>query len=369
MDLLIFIRIVSLLGASAVFLADLRRRGLSFKRVSDWSALLILDLLCPASIAGVIIAQLATLITSSKTQQALPLYSPATWTVLTGTLILLFIWREGRRQIQFQRPFGIVAGESLILEGACGLIALAMFGAFPGGIPRLAAETLCILGILAGGVLIAAIVPSFVKKYEGHHILDRANKQDQIVQEEYMPPTPECPDPGLWRMVDSQTSELEVLDFLKTLVITLKPHLIVETGTFLGYSSIKMAEALAANGFGKIITIEYDPAIFASAKERIDASGLGKWIEYRNESSLETHIDGTIDILFCDSHLTIREQEIRRFLPQVDPRGLILVHDASSHFKVVRESALRLEQEGLISTVLLPTPRGLVVAQKREGRK
>jgi predicted O-methyltransferase YrrM len=363
------ISIVCILGASAVFLADMRRRGLSFKRVSDWGALLILDLLCPTSVAGVILAQLATLIARGKTQHLQPLYSPEIWTVLAGTLILLFIWREGRRQTQFQRPFGIVAGESLILAGAYGLIELAIFGSFPGGISRVPAEILCVLWILAGGICIAVIVPPFVKKYEGHHILDRANNQGEIVQAEYMTPTPECPNPSLWRMVDSQTSELEVLDFLRTLVATLKPHLIVETGTFLGHSSIKMAEALAANGFGKIITIEYDPVIFASAKERIDASGLGKWIEYRNESSLETHIDGTIDILFCDSHLTIREQEIRRFLPQVDPRGLILVHDASSHFKVVRESALRLEQEGLISTILLPTPRGLVVAQKREGRK
>jgi hypothetical protein len=48
---------------------------------------------------------------------------------------------------------------------------------------------------------------------------------------------------------------------------------------------------------------------------------------------------------------------------------LILIHDASSHFKVVREAALRLEQEGLISVVLLSTPRGLVIAQKRAGRK
>jgi hypothetical protein len=35
----------------------------------------------------------------------------------------------------------------------------------------------------------------------------------------------------------------------------------------------------------------------------------------------------------------------------------------------VREAALRLESEGLVSVVLLPTPRGLVIAQKREGRK
>jgi len=48
---------------------------------------------------------------------------------------------------------------------------------------------------------------------------------------------------------------------------------------------------------------------------------------------------------------------------------LILMHDASSHLKQVRSAALKLEQEGLISVVLLPTPRGLVVAQKREGRR
>jgi len=48
---------------------------------------------------------------------------------------------------------------------------------------------------------------------------------------------------------------------------------------------------------------------------------------------------------------------------------LILMHDASSHLKTVREAAVKMEQEGLISVVLMPTPRGLVVAQKRAGRK
>jgi len=35
----------------------------------------------------------------------------------------------------------------------------------------------------------------------------------------------------------------------------------------------------------------------------------------------------------------------------------------------VREGALRLEAEGLVSVLLLPTPRGLLLAQKREGRR
>ena len=223
--------------------------------------------------------------------------------------------------------------------------------------------------MLAGAVVIAYVVPPFLKHGEERHILERLAEQGDFVQDEYTPPTPECPHPELWKMMDSQTSEVEVLDFLKSLVTTIKPRLIVETGTFLGYGTIKMAEGLKENGFGRIITIEYDPEIYARAKQRIEASGLADWIEVRNQSSLDTQIDGTIDFLYSDSLLKIREQEIRKFLPQLDGRSLIAIHDASSHFAVVREGALRLEQEGLISVILLPTPRGLVLAQKREGRK
>ncbi len=170
-------------------------------------------------------------------------------------------------------------------------------------------------------------------------------------------------------MLDSQTTEIEVLDFLKTLVTTVKPKLVVETGTFLGHGTLKLAEGVKENGFGKIITVEFDPAIRTRAQERFKTSGLDHWIESRLESSLETKIEGTIDLLYSDSHLANREEEIRRLLPQLDPRGLLVIHDASSHFKIVREGALRLEAEGLISAVLLSTLRGVVVAQRREGRR
>ncbi len=170
-------------------------------------------------------------------------------------------------------------------------------------------------------------------------------------------------------MYDSMTAEAEVLEFIQTLVMTIKPNLIVETGSFLGASTLWIAKGLKANGFGKVISCEFDPVVFAKAKEKIDASGLGEWIDLRNESSLEMTVDGTIDLFFSDSDTPIRASEIRRFLPQISPNGIILIHDASSHLKVVREAAFALEREGLLSCVFLPTPRGLVVAQKREGRK
>jgi len=365
----LFIAAASIFGAVVVLLADLHRRRLTLTRSSGWRVLSVLDVLSLAVTAGAVLGLLMALVPSAISRRVLPLDSSAVWAALAGIVIAVVLWSEGRQQMRFQRPWGIIFGEWLVLVGVCLFLVTALFNPSPFVPQGLTLKILCILAVVAGGALIAVVVIPFMRRYEGLRILDRFPEQGESVQTEYTPPTPECPHPELWRMLDSQTTEVEVIDFLKSLVTTVKPNLVVETGTFLAYSTIKMAEGLRENGFGKIITIESDPAIFAKAKERIDASGLGQWIEYRNESSMETQIDGTIDILFSDSHMRGREQEIRRFLPWVKPRGLILIHDASSHFQIVREAALRLEQEGLISVVLLPTPRGLVIAQRREGRE
>jgi predicted O-methyltransferase YrrM len=209
----------------------------------------------------------------------------------------------------------------------------------------------------------------FRKKLKQEHkiILQNERAGGQPLPE-YHRATPECPDPKRWSMYDSMTAEVEVLQFLRTLVTTLKPELIVETGSFLGVSTLWMAEGLQQNGFGRIISCEYDPLVFEKAKVKIADSGLAPWIELRNESSLEMTISGTIDLFFSDSDIDIREQEVKRFLPQINPYGLILMHDASSHPRTVRDAALKMEAEGLISAVLLPTPRGLVIAQKKQGR-
>ena len=209
----------------------------------------------------------------------------------------------------------------------------------------------------------------FKKKLKQEHkVMLQAERAAGALLPEYHRPTPECPHPERWHMYDSMTAEAEVLEFLRTLITTIKPALVVETGSFLGVSTLWIAEGLKANGFGKIISCEFDPVVFAKAKEKIAASGLSEWIELRNESSLEMHIDGTIDLFFSDSDMPIREAEVKRFLPQIRPTGLILMHDASSHLQVVRDAAFKLESEGLLSCIFLPTPRGLVVAQKREGR-
>lgn len=206
------------------------------------------------------------------------------------------------------------------------------------------------------------------KLKQEHKVMRQAERAQGALMPEYHRATPECPKPERWHMYDSMTAEVEVLEFLRTLITTVKPELVVETGSFLGVSTLWIAEGLKANGFGRIISCEFDPVVFAKAREKVAASGLAGWIELRNESSLEMKIEGTIDLLFSDSDMPIREQEVKRFLPQIRTNGLVLLHDASSHLQIVREAAFRMEAEGLLSCIFLPTPRGLVVAQKREGR-
>ena len=206
------------------------------------------------------------------------------------------------------------------------------------------------------------------KLKQEHKVMRQAERAAGELQPEYHRPTPECPNPKRWHMYDSMTAEAEVLEFLRTLVTTIKPNLVVETGSFLGVSTLWIAEGLKANGFGKIISCEFDAKVFAAAKEKIAASELAEWIELRNESSLEMKINGTIDLFFSDSDMPIREAEVKRFLPQISPYGIILMHDASSHLQVVRDAAHKMESEGLLSCIFLSTPRGLVVAQKRKGR-
>jgi len=279
--------------------------------------------------------------------------------------IVYWLWHEGRRSIQWQRPRGIVFGEFLVLGGAAALLEVLL----DRGTRSKTAEAAALISIVAGAILLGIIVPRFLRTREEHRIIADVSATGESLQPEYTPATPECPHPELWKMYDSMSAEVEVLDFLRQLVITLKPNLVVETGTFMGVSTLAIAEGLKQNGFGRVITVEFDPKVFAKAKERIDASGLGPWIDARNQSSLDLQVEGSIDLLFSDSDIQVREREVRHFLPQVSPTGLILIHDASSLQKVVREAALRLEAEGLISVVLVPTPRGLVVAQKRSGRK
>jgi prolipoprotein diacylglyceryl transferase len=293
-----------------------------------------------------------------------PLYELILWCAIGA-----FLWHMGTKAVKGPKAKGEIFCNYLILTGVARFLVEIIRINPPWVLGMSNAQVASLASILAGAVLLWRIKSQYHTLKKEHRVVEHISLHGDVLQPEYHRPTPECPHPERWHMYDSMSAEVEVLDFLKALVLTLKPELVVETGTFSGLSTLRIAEGLKQNGVGRVITCEWDKKAYHAAKKRFAESGLGQWIDARNESSLEMKVNGCIDMLFCDSDPDLREQEVRHFLPRVNPYGLILIHDASSHMKGVREGALRLEAEGLLSVLLLPTPRGLVLAQKREGRK
>ena len=289
---------------------------------------------------------------------------------MVGVIIFWYLWRLGARSLLRPRPRGEVIGEYFVWTGLARFLVefirinpRSVFGVLSN------AQLIALLSIIAGLIILFSIRRRFKGESQERRIARHSSERGDAIQPEYHQATPECPDPQQWKMYDSMTAEVEVLEFLRSLVTTLKPKLVVETGTFMGISTLWIAEGLKRNGAGKVITCETDPLVYAKAQDRIASSGLAEWIDSRNQSSLEVTVPAAIDMLFSDSAIEVREQEVRHFLPMISPQGVILMHDASSHLKTVRDAALRLEREGLISAILLPTPRGLVLAQRVNGRR
>ena len=334
--------------------------------------LILLDAACSAAALGYGIFRVGDLFRRNReytaVAQAVHLQLRPVHELVAAIIIFWILWRLGSDSLRRPMPHGQVFATYLVCFGGA-RVAINYFNAEPHGLKlssALFASSLCVIG---GAALFVVVKTRFHRLDKHHRIVQHAEIHGHVTQPESKSPTPECPHPERWRMYDAMTAEVEVLEFLKTLVTTLKPNLVLETGTFMGVSTIWIAEGLKQNGFGRVITIEFDPKIHAAAKQKFQKSGLESWIDCRLGSSLELEVNEPIDLLFSDSELEIREKEVRRFLPQMNPNGIILMHDASSYLKTVREAALRLEAERLISVVLLPTPRGLVIAQKREGRK
>jgi caffeoyl-CoA O-methyltransferase len=111
---------------------------------------------------------------------------------------------------------------------------------------------------------------------------------------------------------------------LETLVFLARPRLVVEVGTFSGYSALSMARALPEGG--RIVTLELDPEHAAFARRRFAASPLGDRIELREGPALEAleAIDGPIDLAFVDADKEGYVAYYEAIVPKLAPHGLLV---------------------------------------------
>jgi hypothetical protein len=169
-------------------------------------------------------------------------------------------------------------------------------------------------------------------------------------------PHSECPHPERWSAPDSTAAEVEVSEFLGALCVALRPKRVLETGAYLGYTARAMGRALV--GFGELHSLEKDPARWRAAR----AATQGLPVTVHLVDSQEFEPDGPLDLIFFDSHIGMRYQEVLRFRQFASRRCVWALHD-TMHPQVAGYLD-DLQADGIVRSVTnLPTPRGLALGR------
>jgi caffeoyl-CoA O-methyltransferase len=134
------------------------------------------------------------------------------------------------------------------------------------------------------------IIPQKIERYCRENTTPESRLLHELVVETY----------ARTEFPEMQVGHLEGA-LLQMLVRFVKAKSILEIGTFTGYSSLVMAEALPEDG--KLVTCDIDTEVTEIARKYWNRSPHGRKIELKLGPALETlkTIDGTFDLIFIDA--------------------------------------------------------------------
>ena len=164
--------------------------------------------------------------------------------------------------------------------------------------------------------------------------------------------------------------ELEVGRLWHSLVLLLQPRLVLETGTFKGYSTACIASALASlGGERRVITIDPCP----QEGQVWSGTELEPLVTLRRQQSQEAFADlsgsgARFDMLVLDSdhHYDTIMTELMLYEPLLNVGGTILLHD-SLFFDGVGAAARQLLSNPRFQGITLDSPRHALPAQRCPG--
>jgi len=143
------------------------------------------------------------------------------------------------------------------------------------------------------------------------------------------------PEDELFQLLAAETREVSELPqmmvgllegrFLAVLVRLLGARRVLELGTFTGYSSISMAEALPPDG--RLITCDVNEETTAIARRYAEEAGVVDRIDYRLGPALETiaGLDGEFDLIFIDADKENYVNYYEAALPLLARTGVMVV--------------------------------------------
>jgi predicted O-methyltransferase YrrM len=173
-----------------------------------------------------------------------------------------------------------------------------------------------------------------------------------------------CPHPEYWHSPDSEATEVEVSEFIGSLVRMIQPDFVLETGTYMGHTTLEIARALYMNGHGRGISLEADGNLAAEAQRRLqNFMGSNNTVQVLNMNSMEYNPIENIDFAFFDSWQEGRILEFEKFYNAgwLKKGAIVAFHDTAPHHQV-RKSIVEGGHD-YFTIIDFHTPRGLVLGQ------
>ena len=166
--------------------------------------------------------------------------------------------------------------------------------------------------------------------------------------------------------------------FLSLLSKTLAPKLVVDIGTYTGYSALCMAEGLATDGVLHTIDIKTDNA--AMVDRYIRKAGYHDHVHQHIAPAMEVipRIEGMVDLVFIDADKQNYSAYFDLVVDRVRPGGLIIadnvlwsgkvldaVADQDDETRALAAYATKVNADERVENVLLPLRDGLLVSRKK----
>lgn len=158
----------------------------------------------------------------------------------------------------------------------------------------------------------------------------------------------------------------------------IRPKLVLEIGTYTGYSALCMAEGLAPEG--KIITLDKNEELESMVRAYIAEAGYEEKIDYRlgDATELIPEIDGPFDLVFIDADKINYHNYFKLVIEKVRPGGFIIADNVLWSGKVV-ETGKKIDKDtqaildfnrwvhadDRVENVLFPVRDGLMVIRKK----
>jgi caffeoyl-CoA O-methyltransferase len=167
--------------------------------------------------------------------------------------------------------------------------------------------------------------------------------------------------------------------FIEMLVRAMNARLVVEVGTFTGYSALSIARGLPDGG--RLICCDVNEQWTAIGREHWEMAGLASRIDLRIGPAADTlrelPLDDPIDLAFIDADKTGYATYFDELLQRLRPGGLILVDNTLWSGKVIDHSVTDRDTEALrqfnryvadhpgVRLTIVPMGDGVTVIQKR----